>query len=143
MATNPLIAEYHKYQLQWMIAHGYSLDNLIEELANLIDDEMPDELDDTSGYCALMDAWGTFNNDIGFDSNIYCNLREWLHEEAWAAFADIPIVKADTHDSLGMAIDTDYLCYPKGTPQEKIWHDFDELYAPYGGVHALLYGSGD
>ena len=37
------MSEYQKYQLQWMIDHGFSLADLIQELDKLREESDPDE----------------------------------------------------------------------------------------------------
>ena len=129
---NPLIKEYERYQLQWMQDHGFSVKNLIDTIS-----DMADEMSNTDEpYVMVQDAYDNFLHDTGFSGQIWACRDEWL-EEKWHEFADIPVIEFDTSDSLGMAIEEPFYCYDIGTPQEDIWHDFDNLYSK--GLHALMF----
>ena len=54
-------------------------------------------------------------------------------EEMWESF-DVPMNNDEK-------IDEDWCGWPKGTDRYEIWHWFDEQYAKYGGVHALMFPS--
>lgn len=67
------LAEYRKYQLQWMIDHGYSLDDLIDELLGMID----------NGYeeTALWELYAFWSNDVGFGGQLWACYDEWEESE--------------------------------------------------------------
>ena len=52
-------------------------------------------------------------------------------EAMWSAF-DVPINDYEE-------IDDDWCGWERLTPREDIWRWFDEQYARYGGVHALMF----
>lgn len=57
------MTEYQKYQLQWMIDHGYSLDDLIQELTNMQYDDPEDSDRISTPISELYDEWVI---DVGF-----------------------------------------------------------------------------
>ena len=71
------MSEYEKYQLQWMIDHGYSLNNLIKELQ-----DMQNSTEDCDRLFApiseLFDEWVA---DVGFSSEIWACEEEWRDYE--------------------------------------------------------------
>ena len=56
--------------------------------------------------------------------------------DLWWMLTDIPTVM---NAEMATVIDEDFIGWPSGTDVEKIWHWFDEQYADFGGVHALMY----
>lgn len=67
---------YEKYQLQWMIDHGYSIRDLIHELSKYqqwIDCGESQPLDE------IFDEW---EYNAGFGSEIWACENEWLDCEA-------------------------------------------------------------
>lgn len=52
---------YERYQLEWMIAHGYSLRDLMDSLDQV----------DRDGIVCNRDAFDIWENDYGFGSEIY------------------------------------------------------------------------
>lgn len=68
------MTEYQKYQLQWMIGHGYSLDDLIQELTNMQYDDPEDSDRISTPISELYDEWIM---DIGFGSEIWACEDEW------------------------------------------------------------------
>lgn len=56
--------------------------------------------------------------------------------DLWSMLSDIPTVI--NGDNLTV-LDEDFLGWPAGTDVETIWHWFDDQYADFGGVHALMY----
>lgn len=69
-----MISKYEKYQLQWMIDHGYSLRDLISELTKMqfCDPEDSDRI--STPVFELFDEWVA---DVGFDSEIWVCKDEW------------------------------------------------------------------
>ena len=68
------MTEYQKYQLQWMIGHGYSLDDLIQELTNMQYDDPEDSDRISTPISELYDEWIM---DIGFGSEIWACEDDW------------------------------------------------------------------
>ena len=77
------MSEYEKYQLQWMLAHVYSLRSLIAELTEmqLSDPEDGDRI--STPVSELFDEWVA---DVGFGSEIWACEAEWRECEG----ADMP-----------------------------------------------------
>lgn len=65
---------YQKYQLQWMIDHGYSLDDLIQELTSMQYDD-PEDSDRIS--TPISELYGEWVMDVGFGSEIWVCEGEW------------------------------------------------------------------
>ena len=78
------MTEYQKYQLQWMINHGYSLDDLIQELANMQYDDPEDSDRISTPISELYDEWIM---DVGFGSEIWVCEDEWKQCEAVDKYA--------------------------------------------------------
>lgn len=68
---------YQKYKLQWLIDHNYSLDNLIQELEDYINQESSDI------KINLSKAFEEWQSDIGFKSEIYACEEEFNDAEAY------------------------------------------------------------
>ena len=135
---------YWRYQLdciEWMGTEGFTLDDLMFDLADLLDSYSPDARgnDDHAPSIALMDVWKEFLYDPetgGFRSHgakgrLWQGEKEWC-EDRWAELGDVPV------DDDGRT-DMDWLGYPARTDREDIWHDFDAMYAEWGGVRALMF----
>ena len=60
---------YQKYQLQWMIDHGYSLDDLISGMTEVWFDSGPDS--------TLTDIYEGWERERGFGGNIWACFDEW------------------------------------------------------------------
>ena len=78
------MTNYEKYQLQWMIDHDVSLDNLIEEMY----DYALCELDEDYRYSispastAIEQTYNAIINDTGFaGGQMFACEREWENEE--------------------------------------------------------------
>ncbi len=63
------MTEYQKYQLQWMIDHGFSLKNLIHEL-----DKLREESDQDEDLESIFADW---EYGYGFGSEIWACEAEW------------------------------------------------------------------
>ena len=63
------MSEYQKYQLQWMIDHGFSLADLIQELDKLREESDPDE--------SLESIFADWEFGYGFGSEIWACEAEW------------------------------------------------------------------
>lgn len=68
---------YQKYKLQWLIDHNYSLDDLIQELEDYINQESSDI------KINLSKAFEEWESDIGFKSEIYACEEEFNDAEAY------------------------------------------------------------
>lgn len=68
---------YNKYQLEWMINHGYTLENLIQQL-----DEMREmyEADGIEDY-TIADLFAEWEFNTGFNGEIWACYGEWLECE--------------------------------------------------------------
>lgn len=69
---------YQKYQLQWMIDHGYSLDDLIQELTSMQYDD-PEDSDRIS--TPISELYGEWVMDVGLGSEIWVCEGEWEMSE--------------------------------------------------------------
>ena len=58
------MSEYEKYQLQWMVDHGHSIAELIDEL----DRVQMDWSDECESVSEIFKAWET---DVGFSGEIW------------------------------------------------------------------------
>lgn len=66
---------YEKYRLHWMLSHGYTLVDLIQEMQICIDETDEDKATDLN---AIFKAW-EFNH--GFGSEIWACYEEFLENE--------------------------------------------------------------
>ena len=66
-------AQYQKFQLQWMIDHGFTLEDLITALTVYAQGCEPETPIDV-----IFEYWET---DVGFDTEIYPCYDEWLQYE--------------------------------------------------------------
>lgn len=71
------MTSYQKYKLQWLIDHNYSLDDLIQELEDYINQESSDI------KINLSKAFEEWESDIGFKSEIYACEEEFNDAEAY------------------------------------------------------------
>lgn len=69
-----MMSEYEKYQLQWMISHGYSIRDLIQELTDMQYSAPEDSDRISTPILELFDEWVA---DIGFGSEIWACEAEW------------------------------------------------------------------
>lgn len=67
--------EYEKYQLQWLMEHGYSLADFVKALIPHVNEVSSIEPDANLAYC-LKEGFYDFKNE-GFNGDI------WLSEEEW------------------------------------------------------------
>ena len=80
------MTKYQEYQLQWMIDHGHSLQDLIAELTQLqyADPEDSDRI--SMSVAELFDEW---ESDCGFGSEI------WACEAEWRGYEDVDGFRQD------------------------------------------------
>lgn len=69
--------KYEKYRLEWMLAHGYSLSDLINQLEMYM-------LDDTNPEDTLNDIFEEWEYDSGFNGELWVCYDEWLENEGKA-----------------------------------------------------------
>lgn len=84
------MTDYQKYKLQWMIDHGYSLEDLISELTRLQYDDPEDSDRISSPVSELFDEW---EEDCGFGSEIWACEEEW--QDCEGCNSDSEIVDAE------------------------------------------------
>lgn len=65
---------YHKYQLEWMIAHSFSLQDLIQALT---DYQYNDPEDSDRISTPINELFAEWEQEIGFDSEIWACKAEW------------------------------------------------------------------
>lgn len=68
------MSNYEKYQLEWLIAHGYSLANLMQALTEYQYDD-PEDSDRIS--TPISELFAEWEQDVGFGSEIYACEAEW------------------------------------------------------------------
>ena len=66
--------KYEVFKLQWLIDHGYTLTDIINEL-----EELRAEADDTDVTIPML--FSTFENDIGLNGSLYPCFDEWMDWE--------------------------------------------------------------
>ncbi len=64
-------AEYEIFKIKWMLDHGHTLRELLEELQ---------EIQEECG-CDIIEAFHTFEDEEGFSQEIYPSYAEWLVNE--------------------------------------------------------------
>ena len=71
-----ILKDYEKYKLQWMLEHGYTLSDLLEKLAKIINEEM--NVSNGSAHIYIDEAFEIFEKEQGFkDSEIWDSKEEW------------------------------------------------------------------
>ena len=65
---------YDKYQLEWMIAHGHSIRDLVEALGEYNADRL-------GKYAIEPELLWAWENDNGFNGEIWACYDEWLECE--------------------------------------------------------------
>lgn len=79
------MTNYQKYQLEWMIAHGYSLQDLMQALTEHQYDD-PEDSDRIS--TPINELFAEWEQDIGFGSEIWACENEWSEAEG-ASYGEI------------------------------------------------------
>ena len=64
------MTDYQKFQLQWMIDHSYSLDDLMKELDRC-------QMDWAEGKEPVSEIFKSWELDIGFGGSIWPCEKEW------------------------------------------------------------------
>lgn len=70
------MTNYEKYKLQWLIDHNYSINDLIQELEDYINQESSDI------KINLSKAFEEWESNTGFNSEIYVCEEEYYDTEA-------------------------------------------------------------
>ena len=71
------MTNYEKYQLQWMIDHNVSLDDLIEEMQDVATDDIR-YWDTLHPYDVIQDSFSAVIYDTGFaGGQMFACEREW------------------------------------------------------------------
>lgn len=73
-----MLSPYQKYQLEWMIAHGFSLDDLIAELTQV---QYADPEDHDQVSTPVNELFVQFVEDVGFGGELWACEREWAEYE--------------------------------------------------------------
>ena len=68
---------YERFKLQWMLAHGYGLDDLIRNLESMIEEDQ-NESGVRTDLPSLFQDW---EFGIGFDGSIWSCYQEFLENE--------------------------------------------------------------
>lgn len=72
------MTDYEKYQLQWMIDHGHSL----QELMNVLADTANENLSMGGNVYFIFDElFEIFQNEVGFSGEIWASEQEWKNNE--------------------------------------------------------------
>lgn len=74
--------EYEKYKLEWMIDHGYSLEDLMNKIAEIINEELTVE---NNAYVFINEAFNILEKETGFNGS-----GIWTCEDEWKD-KDMPI----------------------------------------------------
>lgn len=70
--------EYEKYQLEWMIDHGYSLADFVKALIPYANEASSIDVNANLEYC-VKEGFYDFKNE-GFDGDIWLGAEEWKQE---------------------------------------------------------------
>lgn len=68
--------EYERYKLYWMLAHGYTLKDLVEQLQYAIDEET-EAFEPRTSFQSLFDSW---EFGVGFGGEIWPCFNEYIDE---------------------------------------------------------------
>lgn len=71
---NVMEKEYERFKLQWMIDHGYTLQDLIYELASILNEEMAIE---GNAVNYLFETYKIFESEVGFNGSLWPCEKEW------------------------------------------------------------------
>lgn len=73
------MTKYEEYQLQWMVDHGYSLKDLMNLLAEVMNEEL---IVDGNAHIIIDEAFEIWEADCGFRGSIWVCEDEWEQNEA-------------------------------------------------------------
>lgn len=81
---------YEAYQLEWMLSHGYSLEETINVVGDIVtehledpENEFPEEAFEVSN--TIYKCYEQFGNEVGFQGEIFACKEEFLKEEFLSA----------------------------------------------------------
>lgn len=81
---------YEAYQLEWMLSHGYSLEETINAVGDIVtehledpENEFPEEAFEVSN--TICKCYEQFGNEVGFQGEIFACKEEFLKEEFLSA----------------------------------------------------------
>ena len=78
---------YRKYQLDWMMTHGYTVNDVIDQLENAAkqsfdEEDVNEHIQDHAGITRLFDQAGDiFLYETGFDGSMWVCYQEFLDAE--------------------------------------------------------------
>ncbi len=67
-------ARYEEYRLEWMLAHGYTLTDLMAAL---------EKVWLTTPFTSLAPVFDAFEKESGFNGEIWASYDEWCGNECW------------------------------------------------------------
>ena len=73
-------SDYQNYQLQWMIDHNYSLEDLIDNLNEQID-QNPKQYISNNSHVYLHNAFADWEYESGFNQDLYVCEEEFQQTE--------------------------------------------------------------
>ena len=123
--------KYQKYQLQWMIDHGYSIQDLIRELTELQFEDPEDSDRISTPISELFNEW---EHDVGFGSNIWACEDEWRDVEGnmkkecgicGEMFDMSDMVRSEGSDTGWICIDCQMSVHPEYDDGEQKWQGID------------------
>lgn len=74
-----MLKGYEKYQLEWMIEHGYSLEDLMDKIAEIINEELTIGV---NAHVFIDEAFDILENEQGFNGEIWACEDEWKDNES-------------------------------------------------------------
>ena len=74
------LEDYERYQLEWMIDHGHSLESLIDKISKVASDELTND-GSMSFDKIIYEAFEIFEEEVGFDSEIWACKDEWRNND--------------------------------------------------------------
>lgn len=92
-----MLTDYERYQLEWMIEHGHSLKELMDELTFYQND-----LEATPGVnLTVLDVFDEWVDDRGFGGELFVCEQEWSEAEgrAMTAYDDFKLAAALTYEN--------------------------------------------
>lgn len=125
--------EYKKYKMQWMIDHGYNLDDVINTMQEMYEEGDHHGKKGSSPLNLFLD----FEQSYGFDYNIYPCFEEWYNNEYKINKEE---EKSVNTEKIGRIIDIfeDFL-NDKGIRLKNEQRDADNLEDPYD-IRTNIYG---
>lgn len=102
-----MLREYERYKLQWMIEHGYSLDDLMDKIADIINEELNVG---ENAHVFVNEAFDILQNEEGFErSEIWSCEDEWDRYDYFQTFyCNIPWDLLELFDERDRLLETMY-----------------------------------